>query len=180
MNKPLELEPLFSETRIRERTEELVREIAGDFQSSELVLIGLLKGSFMFMADLARQFSRNKIELVIDFMSVSSYGSGTHSSGNIRMARDVTTDISGRPVLVVDDILDTGLTLEYVSTHLTEKKPSLLKTCVLLDKPTRHRVSIKADYVGFTVPDRFVVGYGLDYDNRFRELPWIAAVHFQT
>jgi hypoxanthine phosphoribosyltransferase len=176
MGETYEIEPLFSEIQIQQRIQELVNQIVKDFRTPELVLVGLLKGSFMFMADLARQFHREKMELVIDFMSVSSYGSGTRSSGRIQMTRDITTDIAGRPVLLVDDILDTGLTLDYVTTNLTEKKPSLLKTCVLLDKPERHRSPFRADYIGFTVPDRFMVGYGLDYNNRYRELPWIAAL----
>jgi hypoxanthine phosphoribosyltransferase len=176
MGKTYKIEQMFSESQIQQRIRELAAQIVKDFQTHELVLVGLLKGSFMFMADLARQFHREEMELVIDFMSVSSYGSGTRSSGKIQMTRDITTDIAGKPVLLVDDILDTGLTLDYVTAHLAEMKPLRLKTCVLLDKPERHRVPFQADYVGFTVPDRFMVGYGLDFDGRYRELPVIAAL----
>ena len=180
MNEPrrVRLEPLISDTQIRVRLEELVHEIARDAGGRELVAIGLLKGSFMFMADLVRLLFAHKIPLLLDFMVVESYGSATVSSGHVSMARDITTNIAGRRVLLVDDIIDTGRTLSVVAEHLREQGPESLKTCVFLDKPDRRVVPFEADYVGFTIPDRFVVGYGLDFDSRYRELPYLCVASF--
>jgi hypoxanthine phosphoribosyltransferase len=174
----VKLEPLISDTQIRVRLEELVHEIARDTDDDELVVIGLLKGSFMFMADLVRLLFAHRVPLLLDFMVVSSYGSGTVSSGHVNMSRDVTTPIAGRKVLLVDDIIDTGRTLSVVFDHLKEQRPSSLRTCVFLDKPDRRIVPFEADYVGFTIPDQFVVGYGLDYDSRYRELPYLCIADF--
>lgn len=170
------LEPLINETDLHAGIGLLVDRIADEFEGDELYVIGLLRGSFMFAADLVRLLYRRNIRLVIDFMTVASYGADTESSGTIDMMRDIHLDLKGKPVLLVDDILDTGRTLDFASRHLTEFKPSSLKTCVFLDKPSRRVVPFEADYVGFTVPDLFVVGYGLDYDGRYRELPHLSVV----
>lgn len=168
------LKPLFTESQIQERVVSLVREIAHDMHGDCLIVVGLLKGSFMFLADLVRHLHRQGIPLVIDFMSVASYGEGTESSGSIRLLRDITIELQDRNILLVDDILDTGRTLHFVQKHLMAHKPNFIKTCVFLDKPDRRVVPVKTDYVGFTVPDAFIVGYGLDHDNRYRELPYIS------
>jgi hypoxanthine phosphoribosyltransferase len=170
------LEPLINETDLHAGIRQLVDRIADDFDGDELYVIGLLRGSFMFTADLVRLLYRRNIRLVIDFMTVASYGSGTESSGEVNMMRDVHLDLRDKQILLVDDILDTGRTLAFASQHLFELKPASLKTCVFLDKPSRRVVPCEADYVGFTVPDLFVVGYGLDYDGRYRELPHLSVV----
>ena len=176
---PIRLIPYLSQEDIRKRLQCLVEEIVHDFDKEDIVVIGLLKGSFIFLADLIREFYEHEHPLRIDFMTVSSYGSGTESSGKIRMVQDITMDIRGEKVLLVDDILDTGNTLSHVISHLKTKGPADVKSCVLLDKPSRRERQLHADYVGFTVDNHFVVGYGLDYDNRYRELPSIALVEFK-
>jgi hypoxanthine phosphoribosyltransferase len=168
------LKPLFTESQIRERVVGLVQEIAHDMHGDCLIVVGLLKGSFVFLADLVRLLHRQGIPLVIDFLSVSSYGTGTESSGSIRLERDITIELKNRNILLVDDILDTGRTLHFVQEHLMAHKPNSMKTCVLLNKPARRVVTVKTDYVGFTVPDAFLVGYGLDLNHRYRELPYIS------
>jgi hypoxanthine phosphoribosyltransferase len=178
--KPFSLKPILSEADIRKRAAEIADQIARDCPKSadgEIVVIGLLKGSFVFMADMVRLLHARGISLVIDFMSVSSYGSGT-APGRLVLSKDISTDVAGRFVLLMDDILDTGNTLYFVHNRLASLKPAVLKTCVFLDKPERRKADFHADYVGYTVPDRFVVGYGLDYNNRFRELPYVAVVEF--
>lgn len=177
-SNPFSLKQIISEKEIREKTEEMADRIAGDCPKEEIVVIGLLKGSFMFMADMVRLLHQRQISLQLDFMAVSSYGSST-SPGKLLMSRDISTNIWGRFVLLMDDILDTGKTMQFVHKHLMQLKPSDLKTCVFLDKPERRKVAYNANYVGFTVPDEFVVGYGLDYDNRYRELPYVAKVVFK-
>jgi hypoxanthine phosphoribosyltransferase len=172
------LRPFIDESGIRLRVRELAHEIEADFKGNEIVLIGTLKGSFLFAADLVRCLYRRGIPMVIDFVQVSSYGSKTVSSGNISMIRDVTADIEGRFVLLVDDILDTGRTIGFLTNHLLAKRPCVLRTAVLLDKPARRVGSFRADYAGFRVPDAFIVGYGLDYDNRYREQPGLSIVSF--
>jgi len=174
------LKPFIDESGIRRRVEELAHEIEADFRGNEIVLIGALKGSFMFTADLVRCLYRQGIPMVIDFVQVSSYGSETVSSGKVSMTRDVTTDIEDRSVLLVDDILDTGRTSEFLTNHLLAKKPRILKTAVFLDKPARRIGSFQADYAGFRVPDAFIVGYGLDYDNRYREHPYLSLISFKN
>ncbi|NQU40630.1 MAG: hypoxanthine phosphoribosyltransferase [Lentisphaerae bacterium] len=170
------LEPLIREEDLHQGIKELVDRIATDFEGDELHVIGLLRGSFMFTADLVRLLYRHSIPLVVDFMTVSSYGGGIESSGTVNMIRDIDINLSGQQVLLVDDILDTGRTLDFASRRLAESYPASLKTCVFLDKPSRRVVPFEADYVGFTVPDLFVVGYGLDYDGRYRELPHLSVV----
>ena len=172
------LEEIINEAQLQSRIEAIASEIATAFRGQELIAVGLLKGSFVFLADIARLLHKNDIPVIIDFMITSSYGSGTQSSGTVEMSRDITTDITNRHVLLIDDILDTGRTLAFVNQHLLKKNPLSVTTCVFLDKPDRRAVPFQADYVGFTVPDTFVVGYGLDYDSRFRELPHISRVSF--
>jgi hypoxanthine phosphoribosyltransferase len=178
-DKPITLKPLISEEDIRKRTQEIADQIVQCCpKDEEIVVVGLLKGSFMFMADMVRLLHLRGVKLQLDFMAVSSYGSSM-SPGKLLMSRDISTNIWGRFVLLMDDILDTGKTLQFVYHHLMQLKPSVMNTCVFLDKPERRVVPFRPDFVGFTVPDRFVVGYGLDYDNRYREMPYIAAIEFE-
>ena len=173
------IETLICEEDVKARVRELVAEVARDCGGDQLVVIGLLKGSFVFVADFVRLLHGHEVPVLIDFMRVSSYGSGTESSGTVRVVDDITTEITDETVLLVDDILDTGRTLREVRTYLEGKSPRAVRTCVLLDKPSRRVVDITADYVGFTVADHFVVGYGLDYDDRYRELPHVCRVSFE-
>lgn len=163
-------EVLLSEEQIQKRVKELGTQISADYAGKEPLLVSVLRGSIMFMADLTRQVQPF---CEIDFMAVSSYGSGTSSSGQVKIIKDLTESIEGRDVVVVEDILDSGNTLSYLLEVLQARKPASIKLCTLLDKPDRRVKPIKADYVGFTVPDAFVVGYGLDYDERYRNLPYI-------
>ena len=138
-----------------------------------LILTGVLKGALFFLADLAREIS---VPVEIEYMSVSSYGKSTRSSGVVRILKDLDRDIAGADVLLVEDIVDTGLTLDYLLRILEPRRPRRLKVCSLLEKPSRRRVDVPIDYVGFSIPDEFVVGYGLDYDQQYRNLPYIAAL----
>ncbi|EDP75878.1 hypoxanthine phosphoribosyltransferase [Hydrogenivirga sp. 128-5-R1-1] len=165
---------LIKEDDIRRRVRELGKEIEEDFSDSEdFVVVGLLKGAFVFVADLVREID---LPARIDFLWVSSYGQGMESSGSIRIVKDLDTDIEGRDVLLVDDILDTGITLREVYDFLKIKNPSRLKTCVFLDKKGRRKVEFEADYVGFEVPNVFLVGYGLDWGELGRNLKGVYAV----
>lgn len=168
------LKVLFSAARIRKRMDQLAGEIALDAQGREMIIIAILKGSYVFLADLTRRLACHDIHVIVDFLGLSSYGSGTASSGKVRIRHDPSIPLKGRNVLLLDDILDTGLTLRHAVTLLRRRGARAVRTCVLLDKPARRRIRIEADHVGFTVPDTFVVGYGLDYDNRYRQLPHIA------
>ena len=171
--KPLEL--LIPEEEIKRRISQLAEEIEKHFPpDGELVVVGLLKGSFVFVSDLVRELER---PVIVDFMSVSSYR-GTESTGNVEVKKDLDTDIKGKHVLLVDDILDTGRTFKKVLQLLQTREPKEIKTCVLLDKPSRRVVDIKADFVGFEIPDHFVVGYGLDWDEMGRNLRGIYRVVF--
>jgi hypoxanthine phosphoribosyltransferase len=158
---------LFSQDEIRGAVERMGREIAGDYQDKCPLLIGVLKGSFVFMADLVRTLN---IPLEIEFIRLRSYGGG-ETTGKVRVVQNLRTPLRGRDVLLVEDIVDTGLTINYLISRLRRDRPSSVKLCALLDKPSRRRVPVPIDYLGFTVPDKFVVGYGLDYDERFRYLP---------
>jgi hypoxanthine phosphoribosyltransferase len=163
---------LIPEERIKERVKGLAKEIEKDL-GENFVVVSLLKGSFVFTADLIREFS---VPVKVDFMWVSSYSSSQESLGSVRILQDLSMDIRGQKVLLVDDILDTGYTLRKVVELLREKEPSVLKVCVLLDKKERRKVELKADYVGFEVPNKFLVGYGLDWDEEGRNLRGIYAV----
>jgi hypoxanthine phosphoribosyltransferase len=171
-------EVLYSADQIEARVRALVHEMAEGCRSENLVMIGILRGSFIFLADLVRELWRQDVHPRIDFMTLESYGAGTQSSGTVRVAKDVGMAVAGADVLVVDDILDTGRTLSFARQHLLALGARSVRTCALLDKPARRIVPFTADYIGFTIEDRFVVGYGLDYDGRYREVPHIACVTF--
>ena len=166
-------EVLFSEQTIAEKVARLGGAIAKDYAEKDPLLVGVLKGSFVFMADLIRNIP---IDCEMDFMAVSSYGSGTTTTGAVKITKDLTRDIEGRDVIVVEDILDSGVTLNYLLHYLNNRRPASVKICTLLDKPSRRKAPVKADYVGFVCPDEFIVGYGLDYDERYRNLPYIGVL----
>ena len=167
------LKILISKEEIEERVKELGRQISDDYAGKSLVVVSVLKGSVMFMADLLRAMD---IHTEIDFMVVSSYGSGVVSTGAVKMLKDIFLPIEGRDVLIVEDILDTGKTLHYIKDYLGAREPNSIRICTLLDKPERREADIVADYVGFIVPDEFVIGYGLDYDEHYRNLPFIGVL----
>ncbi|MDY3015271.1 MAG: hypoxanthine phosphoribosyltransferase [Evtepia sp.] len=161
---------LFTQEEIAARTREMAAQITKDYEGKSPLVVGILRGSFIFMADLVRHID---LPLTLDFMSASSYGSGTTSSGLVNIRLDLSEDIAGRDVILVEDILDTGNTLSKLVAELKTRTPASLKLCVMLDKPDRRTRPIEADYVGFKIPDAFVVGCGLDYDQRYRQLPYI-------
>ncbi|MCI8538374.1 MAG: hypoxanthine phosphoribosyltransferase [Oscillospiraceae bacterium] len=161
---------LFSEEELDRRVNELAEQINRDYEGKEITLISVLRGSFVFMADLTRKI---KGHCTVDFMSVSSYGKGTISSGQVQITKDLSDEIENRHVIVVEDILDSGNTLGYLLKVLAQRHPASIRLCTLLDKPDRRVKPITADYCGFTIPDAFVVGYGLDYAERYRNLPYI-------
>ena len=158
---------------IKKRVAEMGAQITADYQGKDLLVICILKGAAIFMADLVRQI---KLPLEMDFMSLSSYGASTKTSGVVRMVRDLDKDIADKHVLVVEDIVDTGLTLNYLRENLMVRKPASLKICTFLDKPSRRQVDLKPDYCGIEIDNHFVVGYGLDYQEKGRELPFIGIV----
>ena len=162
------LEVLIDQETIRKRVAELADEIRTDYADRHPILIGVLKGSFVFMADLIRALN---MPVEIDFIGISSYGSGTESSGKIEIVSGLKSALEGRDVLVIEDIADTGLSLSFLLTCLRARKPSSLKVCALFNKPSRRKVPLTIDYSGFDIPDEFVVGYGLDYDEKYRYLP---------
>ena len=163
-------EILFSEEQLKNRVAEIAREIERDYQGKEVMLISVLRGSFIFMADLCRAID---LPCTLDFMSVSSYGSGTTSSGQVQITKDLSEDITGRHIIVVEDILDSGNTLSYLLQLLQARSPASVRLCTLLDKPSRRTKEVELHYSGFTIPDYFVVGYGLDYAEKYRNLPYI-------
>ena len=164
---------IISEEVIQKRVAELGKQISMDYEGCDLLVVGILKGAVVFLSDLIRQIN---VPLEIDFMSLSSYGASTTSSGVVRMIRDLERDIAGKHVLVVEDIVDTGLTLRYLRENLMMRHPASLKLCTFLDKPSRRKVELKPDYCGMEIEDYFVVGYGLDYNEKGREFPYIAVV----
>lgn len=166
-------EVLYSEDQIKRRVAELGAEIERDYAGKEVELIGILRGSFVFMADLCRHIN---LPCTLDFMAVSSYGSGTSSSGQVQINKDLSEDISGRHLIIVEDILDSGNTLSYLMELLRHRNPASLKICTLLNKSERRVRPVKADYIGFEVPDAFVVGYGMDYNEKYRNLPYVGAL----
>jgi hypoxanthine phosphoribosyltransferase len=166
-------EILLSEQQLRQRIAELGAQLAADYAGRTPILVSVLKGSIIFLADLIRS---TPIPLSLDLMEVSSYGSGTETSGQVRILKDLSSSIEGRDVVVVEDIIDTGLTLNYLLRYLGERHPSSIRICCLLDKPARRLADIEIAYRGFTIPDRFVVGYGLDYDERYRNLPFVGVL----
>jgi hypoxanthine phosphoribosyltransferase len=163
-------EVLFSEQQLKTRVAQLAAQIQQDYQGKDLMLISVLRGSFIFMADLCRAID---LPCTLDFLSVSSYGRGTSSSGQVQITKDLSEDISGRHILVVEDILDSGNTLSYLLRLLEQRKPASIRLCTLLDKPQRRVQQVEVHYTGFSIPDAFVVGYGLDYAETYRNLPYI-------
>lgn len=166
-------EILIAKADIDRRVRELADIISCDYEGRDLILIGILKGAFVFMADLIRQL---RIPCQVDFVRLASYGTGTESTGNITISKDIEISIEGRDVLVVEDILDTGLTLSSLVERLKKRDPRSLKVCVLLDKKDRRKVPFEAEYVGFNIPDRFVVGYGIDFNEMYRFLPDVCVI----
>lgn len=164
---------MFTEEQIREKVIELGKQIENDYKGEEVLVVGILKGANVFTCDLIRQID---LDVKIDFMSVSSYGSGTESSGTIRILKDLDTDIKGRNVLIVEDIIDSGRTLSNLVKELQIREPKSLKLCTLLDKPSRRVVDVDVEYVGFEIEDKFIVGYGIDYAEKYRNLPYIGIV----
>lgn len=158
---------LISKEEIRDKVAKLAAEIRRDYQGKQPLLIGVLKGSFIFLADLVRILN---IPLTVDFIKLSSYGSAKESSGQIKVVQGLKTPIRDRDILVIEDIVDTGLTTRFLLDHLAKKRPASLRLCALFDKPSRREVEVPIDYLGFTVPDKFLVGYGLDFDENFRYL----------
>jgi len=170
------VKPMLSAKSIAARVESMAEEISDRFADTDkLVVIGLLRGSFMFIADLVRELD---LPVEVDFMETSSYGNSTESSREVRILKDLRSDIGGRDILVVEDIVDTGHTLHHVSQLLKTREPNRMLVCALLDKPSRREVDVKADLVGFEIPDEFVVGYGIDFAQRNRNLPYIGSVVF--
>lgn len=164
------LKVLLSEEQLKDKCAEMGAQITRDYAGKNLLLVTVLKGAVVYMADLMRSID---LPCAIDFMVVSSYGSGTKTSGVVKIVKDLDQDLSGKDILIVEDILDSGLTLSYLKEILEGRGPRSIQIAALLDKPTRRKVDLKADYIGFSVPDEFVIGYGLDYDEKYRNLPYI-------
>ncbi len=164
---------LIDEGELKAIVKRLGEEITADYKGKNVLLIGILKGSVIFMADLMREID---VPCNIDFMAVSSYGNGTESSGRVKINKDLDNDIQGKDVIIIEDILDSGKTLYYIRDILSARKPSSIKICTLFDKPERREADIKADYVGSLVPNEFIVGYGLDYSEYYRNLPFIGVL----
>ena len=164
---------LITQDEIRQAVAKLADQIKQDHREKQLLLIGILKGSFVFMADLIRQL---ELPVEVDFVQLSSYGSGKETSGKVKMVQGLKTPIKDKNVIVVEDIIDTGLTVSFLMNYLRKKRPASLKLCALTDKPSRHQIPIKIDYLGLTVPDKFIVGYGIDWNEKFRYLPDICFI----
>ncbi|MDF2628987.1 MAG: hypoxanthine phosphoribosyltransferase [Symbiobacteriaceae bacterium] len=164
---------LLGSEEIQARVRELGNQISKEYAGREVLVVGILKGAFVFCADLMRNLT---VQTRLDFMAVSSYGSSTESSGVIRIVKDLEASVEGRHVLLVEDIVDSGLTLRYLREYLEHQQPASLKVCVLLDKPQRRKTQVEVDYTGFTIPDEFIVGYGIDYAEQYRHLPYIGLI----
>jgi hypoxanthine phosphoribosyltransferase len=174
--------PLYSESEIGGAILRLATKIADDYRGQPLVLLGVLKGALYFTVDLSRtlaEIADGPSEIIVDYLCVLSYGSLGRSSGDVKLLLDESTPVAGRHVLIVEDIADNGLTLSFLGAFLKERRPASLRTCVLFDKPSQRRVAVSLDYVGLTVPDTFVVGYGLDYQERYRSLPYLSELQSQ-
>jgi hypoxanthine phosphoribosyltransferase len=165
---------LIDEDALQNRISELGDEISADYTGRDLLLLGVLKGAVFFMADLMRRLT---VPCEIDFMAISSYGAATDSSGIVRILKDLDINIEGRHVLVVEDIIDSGLTLSYLVRNLEARNPATLEICALLTKPARREIEVDVRYVGFEIPNRFVIGYGLDFAERYRNLPYVGVLH---
>ena len=164
------LKVLLTQEELREKVKELGRQITQDYQGKNLMIVTVLKGAVVFLADLMREID---VPAEIDFMVVSSYGAGTKSSGVVKIVKDLDVPLKDKDLLIVEDILDSGMTLSYLKELLERREPRSIRIATLLDKPARRKVDLKADYIGYSVPDEFVVGYGLDYDEKYRNLPYI-------
>jgi hypoxanthine phosphoribosyltransferase len=164
---------LVQQDELAHRVRELAAEVSRDYEGRRVLLVGVLKGAFFFLSDLMRHL---EIECEVDFMAVASYGSSTDSSGVVRILKDLDTSIEGRDVLIVEDIVDSGLTLSYLLRTLSARNPASLEVCALLTKPERRKVELPIRYVGFEIPNRFAIGYGLDYGERYRNLPYVAVL----
>ena len=165
--------PIVTQEEMRTRIRELGRQITADYADKDLVLVGILKGAYAFYADLARAL---RIPMRVDFLVVTSYGTKAKPSGKVKMVTDLTEDIAGRDVLLVEDIVDSGMTVQYLLKTLRRRKPKSIKVCTLLSKPERRKVDVTIDYVGFNIPNKYVVGYGLDYQQKYRNLPYLAVL----
>lgn len=172
MNKDLK-EILLTEDEIALKVQEVANKISKDYPNGDILFIGVLKGSVFFITDLMRKMS---VDVKVDFMAVSSYGASSETSGVVRILKDLDADIEDRDVIIIEDIIDTGTTLKYLYEYLKARKPKTLKICSLLDKPERRKVKIRVDYIGCSIPDEFVVGYGLDYAEMYRYLPYIGVL----
>ncbi|HHV45637.1 MAG TPA: hypoxanthine phosphoribosyltransferase [Tissierellia bacterium] len=166
-------EILVTEEQIQSKVKELGERITEDYQGKDLMLVGILKGAVMFLSDLARNI---KLPVMIDFMAVSSYGSSSESTGIVRIIKDLESSIDGKDILIVEDIIDTGLTLSYLTDNLRKRRAKSVRIVTLLDKPERRKVEVPVDYTGFVIPDEFVIGYGIDYAEQYRNLPFVAAL----
>ncbi len=164
---------LIPEDKVDERIAQLGEEISKDYAGRQVHLIGILKGSIFFICELAKRIT---VPVTLDFMSVSSYGAGTRSSGVVKLIKDLDEPVNGKDILIVEDIIDSGRTLSYLLKNLSSRQPASVRLCTLLDKPERREVDVEVDYQGFSIPDEFVVGYGLDYDQRYRNLPYIGVL----
>jgi hypoxanthine phosphoribosyltransferase len=164
---------LITQEQIRDRVAELGRAISEEYEGRSLRLVCVLRGAFIFLADLLRVLD---VPATVDFMAIASYGAGTHSTGVVRILKDLDEPIESENVLVVEDIVDSGLTLNYLLEHLRHRDPASVRVCALLDKPARRQIAVTPEYIGFTIPDVFVVGYGLDYAQRYRGLPFIGVL----
>ena len=162
---------LLTQEQIWQRARELGEQITADYQGEPLVLVGTLRGAVLWMADIMKNIN---LDLEIDFVSASSYGSGTVSSGEVKIKKDIELEIAGKHVLIIEDIIDTGNTLKALKDYFYIKKPKSVRICTLLDKPSRRTADVKGDYIGFEVDDLFIIGYGLDYDQKYRNLPYIS------
>ena len=165
--------PIVTQEQMRARIRELGRQISADYAGKDVVLVGVLKGAYAFYADLARAI---RIPVRVDFIVVASYGSRASTSGKVKLMTELTEDIKGKDVLLVEDIVDSGLTVQRLVKSLSKKKPRSVKVCTLLSKPDRRTVEVQVDYVGFKIPDHYVVGYGLDYQQKYRNLPYLAVL----
>ena len=169
------IDVLLSEEQLSAKIAELGAQISRDYEGESVFVVCILKGAAFFACELAKRIT---VPLTIDFMATSSYGSGTVSSGDVKVTQDLSLDVEGRNVIIVEDIIDSGNTLKYLSQLFRERKAKSVRLCTMLDKPERREVEVAVDYTGFTIPDKFVVGYGLDYDQRYRNLPYIGVLEF--
>jgi hypoxanthine phosphoribosyltransferase len=168
--------PIVTQEEMRARIKELGKQIAMDYAGKDLVLVGVLKGAYAFYADLARAI---RIPMRVDFLIVTSYGSQSKTSGKVKVITELTEDVKGKDVLLVEDIVDSGLTVQYLTKTLAKHKPRSIKVCTLLSKPERRTIDVPLDYVGFKIPNKYVVGYGLDYQQKYRNLPYLAELNME-